>query len=255
MINYNYIVNDTIKHYLGDKFHWPPNNHDNLNIDQIYPATTVDEYLVSLIKGYMNATIDDRLERYLVEQIKDEWFHQWPLIRWSYATRLLYKPKLSKKDIKCAVGILEPMSEDGYPCAIGDMAYCYRYGIGVEQSYEKAICLWVMASRGGYYKAHDCLKLEYDLSWSKELAEELRLLLVNRVLWIFIEEHNLRVVNNMIYNEDLSECDNKTLTKIFNEHKRLCKAVQKKAYLRHCGRLCWSSEDNPYNIGIKVKER
>lgn len=254
MIDYNYIFNDTIKYYFGDEFHLPLDNCNKVDATVIETAT-IDEYLVFLMKGYFNATVEERLEKYLLELIKDEWFHQWPLIRWAYATRLLYKPKPSKKDIKRAVERLLPLSEEGYPCAIGDMAYCYRYGIGVERSYEKAICLWVMASKKGYHKACDCLKLEYELLCSKELSEELRLFLVNRVLWMFIEEHDIRVVNSIIYPEGLSADAAKTLNRICSEHKRLCKVVQEKAYLRHCGQLCWSSKDNPYNIGIKVKER
>ena len=254
MIDYSYIVNDTIKYYLGDEYHWSPTACGKVNTDVI-ETTTIDEYLVSLVKGYMNATIEDRLERYLLEQIKDEWFHQWPLVSWAYATRFIYNPKATKKDIKHAVEIMLSLSEEGYPCALGDMAYCYRYGIGVEQSYEKSICLWVMASRKGYRKVYECLKWEYESTYAKGLPEELRLLLVNSNLWIFVEEHNLKVVNNVIYNEELSEHANKTLNRIFNEHKRLRKAVQEKAYLRHCGQLCWDSKDNPYNIGLKVKER
>jgi hypothetical protein len=110
-----------------------------------------------------------------------------------------------------------------------------------------------MASREGYCKARECLKMEYDMRCFKELPEELRLFLVHRVLLMFIEDHNLPVVNYIIYPDGLSADATKVLSRIFNEHKRLCKAVQEKAYLRHCGQLCWSSEDNPYNIGIKIR--
>ena len=174
-------------------------------------------------------------------------------VRWSYATRLIYNPKTSEKNIKRAVDILLPLAEEGYPCAVGDLAYCYRYGLGVELSYEKAICLWEMASRKGYCKARECLKMEYDMRCSKELPEELRLFLVHRVLWMFIEDHNLPVVNYIIYPDGLSADATKVLSRIFNEHKRLRKSVQEKSYLRHCGQLCWSDEDNPYSIGIKIK--
>jgi hypothetical protein len=258
-IDYLYIFNDTIKYYLGDKFHWPFESRDKVTGDIFEPASTIDDYIVSLMKGYMNADIEERLERYILEVIKDDCFHKWPLVRWAYATRILYNHKSTQKDLKCAVEILIALSEDGYPCAIGDLAYCYRYGVCVGRSYEKAICLGVMASKKGYKKAHDFLKLEYDLSCSKELPEELRLLLVNRILWLFIEENNIPVVNcvtySVVYPDNLPEKVDKTLRRIYNEHKRLCKATQDKAYMRHCGQLCWSSEENPYNIGIKVKER
>ena len=253
MIDYNYIFNDTIKYYFGDESRLLPENCDKVNTTAI-EATTIDEYLVYLIKGYINVTLEERLEKYFLELTKDKWFHQWPLVRWACATRFLYNPKTSKKIVERIVKVLIQLCEDGCPCALNDMAYCYRYGIGVERSYEKSICLLIMASRKGYHRARDCLKIEYEQRCSKDLPEELRWFLVNRVLWMFIEDHHIRVEGSTIYPDELSEDATKALKRICNEHKRLCKAVREKAYLRHCGELCWNYEDNPYNIGIKVKE-
>ena len=252
MIDYSYIFNDTVKYYFGDDFRLPIDSCANVNTTTI-EATALDEYLVYLINGYINVTLVERLEKYFLELIKDKWFHQWPLVRWAYATRLLYNPKTSEKNIKRAVEMLLPLAEEGYPCAVGDLAYCYRYGLGVELSYEKAICLWYLASGNGYSKARDCLKMEYEARCSKELPEELRLFLVNSVLHMFIEDRKLSVVDHVIYPEGLSEYSTKALNKLCNENKRLCKAVKEKSYLRHCGQLCWSDEDNPYSIGIKIK--
>lgn len=138
MVNYSYIFNDTVQYYFGDGFRLPIERCDKVNATVI-EATAIDEYLVYLINGYINVTLVERLEKYFLEMIKDEWFHQWPLVRWAYASRLLYNPKASEKKIKRAVEILLPLAEEGYPCALGDMAYCYRYGLGVERSYENAI--------------------------------------------------------------------------------------------------------------------
>lgn len=252
MFAYKTLFNDTMTYYFGKEHSFSYENNIEVNTTAI-EATAIDEYLVYLINGYINVTLVERLEKYFLELIKDKWFHQWPLVRWAYATRLIYNPKTSEKNIKRAVEILLPLAEEGYPCAVGDLAYCYRYGLGVELSYEKAICLWEMASRKGYCKARECLKMEYDMRCSKELPEELRLFLVHRVLWMFIEDHNLPVVNYIIYPDGLSADATKVLSRIFNEHKRLRKSVQEKSYLRHCGQLCWSDEDNPYSIGIKIK--
>ena len=252
MIDYSYIFNDTIKYYFGDEFRLPPENCDEVNTTAI-EAMTIDEYLVYLMKGYINVTLEERLEKYLVELIKDKWFHQWPLVRWAYAFRLLYNEKSSDQDIEHAVSTLLPLAQEGYPNAMCDIAYCYCYGIGLERSYERAVCLWIAAAKKGYQRAKETLKWEYELSRSKELPEELRLFLVNRILWIFIEEHNVRVEHFTIEPDGLSVEAVNALSKICHEHKRLCKAVRLKAYLRHAGQLCWDEKDNPYSIGIKLK--
>ena len=254
MIGNNYIFNDIIKHYLGDGFPMLTKNDNKVNTTA-FEATTIDEYLVFLIKGYINVTLDERLEKYLFELIKDKWFHQWPLVRWACATRFLYNSKTSEKALARIVEVLMQLCKEGCPCALSDMAYCYRYGIGVEASYEKAICLWVLASRKGYHKARDCLKMEYELRRSKELSEELRLLLVNNILRIFIEEHSLYVKDYTICPDGLSVDAYKRLRRICNENKKLYKTVRERAYLRHCGQLCWSDEENPYNIGVRAKEK
>lgn len=252
MFAYKTLFNDTMTYYFGKEHSFSYENDIEVNT-AANEATALDEYLVYLINGYINVTLVERLEKYFLELIKDKWFHQWPLVRWAYATRLIYNTKTSEKNIKRAVEILLPLAEEGYPCAVGDLAYCYRYGLGVELSYEKAVCLWFLASGNGYGKARECLKMEYESSCSKELPEELRLFLVNRVLWMFIEDHSLSVVDSIVCHEGLSEYATKALNRLCNENKRLCKAVKEKSYLRHCGQLCWSDEDNPYSIGIKIK--
>lgn len=252
MIDYSYVFNDTIKYYLGDEFRLPLENCDEVNTTAI-EATTMDEYLVYLIKGYINVTLEERLEKYLVELIKDEWFHQWPLVRWAYASRILNHKRSSERDLERARSILFPLAQEGYPNAMCDIAYCYCYSVGLERSYERAVCLWIEATKKGYRDAKESLKLEYSLSRSKELPEELRFFLLHRILLIFIEEHNIPVENSSIDISELPLEILKELKKIYSEYKRLYKWVGEKAYLRHCGQLCWDSEDNPYSIGIKLK--
>jgi hypothetical protein len=64
-------------------------------------------------------------------------------------------------------------------------------------------------------------------------------------------EHNVPVVDSVIYPECLDEKAQKELRKICYEHRRLRKVVIHKAVFRNSGRLCWNDEENPYNIGIK----
>ena len=249
MIDYYYIFGETLSHYFEDEWHFPLDSQIKVKTDKI-EADTLDEYLVYLIEGYINVTLEERLEKYLVELIKEKRFHHWAPIRWAYASRILHNEKSSDDDINLAVSILFPLAREGYPNALCDIASCYCYGNGLERSYERAICLWVIASRKGCRKANEYLQLEYELSRSKELNNEMRLFLVNRMLWFFIEEHGIRVENSVIITDNLPAGIEKSLRKIYNEHKKLCKFVLEKAYLRNFGKLCWEDEDNPYSIGI-----
>lgn len=250
MIDYHSVWQETLNHYFEDELYATQRKDISLNTTPI-AATTIDEYLAHLIKGYVNVTIEERLEKYLFELVKGEWFQQWPLVRWAYATRVLYNDKSKARDLEQAVTILLQLAQEGCPNALSDVAFCYYYGVEVERSYEKAVCLWILASKKGYQKAHEELKREFDLPRSKDISDELRFYLVNRVLWIFVEEHNVPVVNAVIYPERLDEQAQKELRKICYEHRRLGKTVFHKAVYRHSGRLCWNDEENPYNIGIK----
>ena len=222
-------------------------------ITRCVEATTIDEYLVRLNKGFINVRIEERLERYLVELLKDEWFHQWAPVRWAYATRLLYNPKASDGDIRHALDIIIPLANEGYPNALNDLAYAYCYGIGLERSYEKAICLWVIASTKGQYHAQEALKQEYYLSRSKELSEELRLFLVRQVIRVLVRENNVRVTDSRPELDGLPLSVSTILKKLDNEQNRLSKTVQEKMRLRHCNTLWYNPEDGPYSVGTKWK--
>lgn len=252
MIDYEYIFKETIGYYFKDDFSLPPMDKIKVNTRMVV-ATTLDEYLVRLNKGFINVTLEERLERYLVELLKDEWFHQWAPVRWAYATRLLYNPKASDGDIRHALDIIIPLANGGYPNALNDLAHCYCYAVGVEGSYEKAICLWVIASAKGQHNAQEALKQEYYLSRSKELSEELRLFLVRQVIRVLVRENNVRVTDSGPELDRLPLGIRTILKKLYSEHKRLCKAVEAKAHFRQANGLWYSVEDNPYNVGTKWK--
>ena len=252
MIDYEYIFKETIGYYFKDDFSLPPMDKIKVNTRMVV-ATTLDEYLVRLNRGFINVTLEDRLERYLVELLKDEWFHQWAPIRWAYSTRLLYNPKASEKDIRRALDTIIPLANGGYPNALNDLAHCYCYGVGVERSYEKAICLWVIASTKGQHHAQEALKQEYYLSRSKELPEELRLFLVRRLIRIHIAENKVPVTDSKPELDGLPQGIRTILKKLYTEHTRLSKIVQAKAHLRQSNDLWYSAEENPYNVGTKWK--
>ena len=252
MIDYEYIFKETISYYFKDDFSLPPMDKIKVNTRMVV-ATTLDEYLVRLNMGFINVKLEERLERYFVELLRDEWFYQWAPIRWAYATRLLYNPKASDGDIRRALDIIIPLANEGYPNALNDLAHCYCYSIGVERSYEKAICLWVIASTKGQYHAQEALKQEYYLSRSKELPEELRLFLVRQVIRVLIRENDVRVTDSGPELDGVPLGARTILKKLYSEHKRLCKAVEAKAHLRQANGLWYSVEDNPYNVGTKWK--
>ena len=252
MIDYEYIFKETISYYFKDDFSLPPMDKIKVNTRMVV-ATTLDEYLVRLNMGFINVKLEERLERYFVELLKDEWFHQWGPIRWAYATRLLYNPKASDGDIRHALDIIIPLANEGYPNALNDLAHCYCYAAGVERSYEKAICLWVIASTKGHYYAQEALKQECYLSRSKELPEELRLFLVRQVIRVLVRENKVRVTDSGPELDGVPSGARTILKKLYSEHKRLCKAVEVKAHWRQANDLWYSVEDNPYNVGTKLK--
>lgn len=252
MIDYEYIFKETISYYFKDDFSLPPMDKIKVNTRMVV-ATTLDEYLVRLNMGFINVKLEERLERYFVELLKDEWFHQWGPVRWAYATRLLYNPKASDGDIRHALDIIIPLANEGYPNALNDLAHCYCYAAGVERSYEKAICLWVIASTKGHYYAQEALKQECYLSRSKELPEELRLFLVRQVIRVLVRENKVRVTDSGPELDGVPSGARTILKKLYSEHKRLCKAVEVKAHWRQANDLWYSVEDNPYNVGTKLK--
>ena len=252
MIDYEYIFKETISYYFKDDFSLPPMDKIKVNTRMVV-ATTLDEYLVRLNMGFINVKLEERLERYFVELLKDEWFHQWGPVRWAYATRLLYNPKASDGDIRHALDIIIPLANEGYPNALNDLAHCYCYAAGVERSYEKAICLWVIASTKGHYNAQEALKQECYLSRSKELPEELRLFLVRQVIRVLVRENKVRVTDSGPELDGVPSGARTILKKLYSEHKRLCKAVEVKAHWRQANDLWYSVEDNPYNVGTKLK--
>ena len=252
MVDFENIFKEIIGYYFKDEFSLPPMDKIKVN-PRMVVATTLDEYLVRLNKGFINVMLEERLERYLVELLEDEWLHQWAPIRWAYATRLLYKPKASKAVIQRALDIIIPLANEGYPGALNDLGNCYCYGIGVEKSYEKAICLWIIASIKGHINSCEALKQEYSMSRSNELPEELRLLLTSRVIRIRAAENNIRLTDFKPELDGVSLGISTIMRKLYIEYKRLSKVVENKVNLRQTNSLWYSAEENPYSVGTKCK--
>ena len=210
-------------------------------------AYTLDEYIMLLILGFINVDLRRGLDKYLMELLEDEWFHQWPLVHWAYASRLLYMAK-SERASKKAVELLYPMAEVKCPGALYDIGYCYMNAKGLEKSYPRAIYCWVLACDLGYIEAENKIKQEYNYgSDYKKLPEELQLAFLNQVINLKLKDNKADA--DTIFNK-LDDKEYEKLKKLYRKVERLEKMVSKKKVLRDTSRLFWDDEENPYILKI-----
>ena len=242
-LDYDTLYNELLKHYLGIE-HYPITlSSEAYNTSEV-TATTLDEYLMYLSKGYINITLDSEYDRYLMELLEDDWFFRWPLVRWTYASRIL-NGKGYRKSTKRALKLLEPLVKEGCPGAIFDIGFCYRYNEGLKFNYERAICFWIEASKRGYSIAQEYLYNEYEINEYKKLGDELKLYFLYEV---FIHYPKIKGATWDNYAEKLADKETAQLKKIFNEGKKLEKVVSQKALFRSFTHLFWSKEEDPYKI-------
>lgn len=212
-------------------------------------AHTLDEYLMFLVKGYINVHIRSNLDKHLMELLEDDWFYQWPLIHWTYASRLLYGTGC-RKSVKRAVDILLPMAREGCPGALYDIGYCYMKGLCVEQSYAKGIHYWVLSSRKGYIVAQDELRIEYfygQYGNFKELPIKVQYDFICEVKNVFLK---FKGATEMNASRKLDKEDYEKYEKLYKKEKRLKTEVVKKERLQEIGSFFWSEDENPYKIDV-----
>ena len=218
-----------------------------------WSASTLDGYLMALVKGFINVDIRSELDQHIMELLEDEWFYQWPLVHWAYASRLLHGVgcRKSKKNRKRAVDLLLPMARNGCPGALYDIGCCYMKGEQIEQSYVKAIYCWTMASGKGYLKANPAISDEY---WTgsyayheAEIPVTLKYAFLCANIKIFIKDRGITESN---ITQKLNTQGRKDFRKLCNEWKRLEKEIVAKAPLLMSASLFWDDENNPYKITI-----
>ena len=223
-VNYESLYEEFLEKYLGTEYKIDEREYKITKLE----ATTIDEYISLLNDGYINVEIRENLKKYLVELIEDEWFQQYPMLRWAYATRLLNGDGC-KQNINRAIDILYPLSTEGYPGAMCNMADCYCYGTGVERSYERAIFLWIEASKKGHHESLCKLNLEYEIKRYKNLSDEMRLFFIYELFVASVKEKGIDVQNSKIDISGLGEEEQKKVKRIYNEGKKLQKAIYEKA--------------------------
>ena len=241
----NLLFEKLFKHYLEPEFYGALDKKSDY-ITKIKVTEFLDEYLASLIKGHINIRASSELDTYIMEVLEDEWFLQWPSIRWAYASRILNNGKRGKKG---AIEILFQLAKEGYPGALYDIGFCYRNGIGVERDYKKAICLFMLSSSMEYCEADERLELEWSSKEAKELGVELRFFFLYYLLLAGTRRYNLKIENDIVIeDENINKEILKIYKKTFSEYKKLQKTVVKKECLRGTFDLLWTDEENPYKI-------
>ena len=203
-------------------------------------AYTIDEYLMCLIKRCYNVSLSAEYDKYLMEVLEDQWFHQWPLVRQAYALRLL-DGRGCRKNVKRAVDLLLHLAEEGCPGTMYHLGRCYMEGLGLEQSYEKAITCWIKAGALSYLNTEYCSGRYLQL---EEVSSELMFDFLCQVKEYFLKSRGIR------NKKDVGKLD----AEDSKNYKRLCKQVEtaqktasKKACLHEIGSFFWTDEENPYS--------
>lgn len=237
------LYDELLRHHLGPQYYPIAEVSDFYKADKI-KASTLDEYLISLIRGYINVELPEDLNKYLIELFEDDWFFRWPLVHWSHASRTLHGIG-RRKSVKRAVEVLLPMAKAGNPGALFDMGFCHRYSGGLEINYDRGICLWIEASKRGYHKAWEELYREYEVKEYRKLGDELKLFFLFEIYSHFLENRDIALAE---CSDKLDEQDRMVLKKIYNEGKRLEKTVCEKAKMRSMTALFWDINEGPYKI-------
>ena len=214
------------------------------NVEADHKAYTLDEYVRLSMDDCFNVEIDSGLHKHLVELLDDPWFHQWPLLHWTYASNLL-RGAWCQQDVERAINILLLMAKKEMPGALYDIGYCYMRGLKWEKSYQKGIDLWIQASALEYRVAKNSLNFEYEYGDYKTLPEKLRLRFLREVLRIFLQDRGINEESNSC---TLSEREQKELNRINKEIAKLEKTVAESERMYKATSLFWSDDENPYNL-------
>ena len=124
--------------------------------------TTINQCIDDLVNGHADANVYMELGKHLMELLEDEWFHQWPLVRYKYAANLLYgyfdgrshEKNYIDGDPERAIKILRPMAEAGLATAQYDVGRYYEFE---EKDLEAALVWIIKASKQEYHYAHKYL--------------------------------------------------------------------------------------------------
>lgn len=155
--------------------------------------TTINQCINELVDGYADARVHMELGKNLFELIQDEWFHQFPLVRYKYASMLMhgYFCGPSEDDYiegNKALGkeLILPFAEAGLAVAQFDMGYGF-HSCGSDKAYEENVKWMLKASRQDYYQAHNYLKFIYDKTKYWEFSIEIQMELLKELSRVFAD--------------------------------------------------------------------
>lgn len=136
--------------------------------------TTINQCLNELMQGYADADVYKELGKHFMELMADEFFLQWPLVRYKYASNLLYgyfdgryEDNYIEGDEDLAIKILLPMAEAGLATAQYDVGRYYEFA---KQDLDLALEWIVRASKQEYHYAHKYLRSLWYSSFYEKLS-------------------------------------------------------------------------------------
>lgn len=143
---------------------------------------TLDSYIYELSCGCACPELPKELEKHFMELLEDDWFWQWPLVRYKYAKMLLYGycdysgeiVRDIEEDRQRAMEILMPMAKAGFAPAECDIGWCYMCGVHFQRDYETGVTWWMRASEHGFDEGHNSLTYQYTCGDYKQLPDAKR---------------------------------------------------------------------------------
>lgn len=253
-IDYDVLCDELLKHYLEPACYSITKIPINFVISDV-TATTIDEYIKLLSMGYINVSIREELDEYIDELLKDKWFHQWPLVRFEFASRELSrktevnykKKKKTEETLDDELDILSSLAKEGWPNAMVTIGmHNYIYGGLSKYKYETYICLCVFAHRKGYQLSGHYLFTEFITGKYEQLCEELQLLVLKETsAWIL--KANGATLDNYI--EKLDDYNLAYYKKMCKKIDKLKEPVSHRMFMRNTsGKLFWPVCESPYDI-------
>lgn len=251
-IDYDALYDGLMSVCLGSEYYSALENPMELIATPI-TATTIDEYLMLLRKGYINVGIRPELDKHLKELLEDDWFLQWPAVRCLYAETLSATKVWDKdweRNKKRATEIQDPLAKEGWPSAMTYVASSWFHDSDLgPKNPNRGICLILEASRKGYLCAQRYLFWEYRSGYYKRYCEEIQMFLIYEAMMAFLAEKNATKEN---YGEKLTEEELVEFNRMKNQGKKIEAVVTERAYLRTTSAdFFWPKDEGPYEIDFQ----
>ena len=156
--------------------------------------TTINQCIHDLVNGYADAKVHMEVGKNLFEVIEDKWFHQFPLVRYKYASMLKHgyfcgrwEDDYIDGDNDLAEKILLPMAEAGLATAQYDMGWGFHSG-DPGSAYEENVKWMLKASKQDYYAAHIYLAFIFEKVRFEDFSIELQMEFLSEIARVFSNE-------------------------------------------------------------------